>query len=444
MEDRKNMFKQIITLAWPVIMEGFGMMIVGVGNIAMVGRLGAVPLAAVAMATLMQMTASIIFAAAGTGAAAIAVRHAAAENWQKVRNITGQALAIGIILGSILAVAGYNLAPAALAFTGAEEEIIALTGDLLRITFCFSPLFLILSVGNNILRVMGKTRIVFFLTLFNNVLTLLVGYMMIFGVVLPELGVYGSAWGMAFSHTLGAILALTVLFCDKQVRLRPINIIRWSAAELSMIIRFSLPAAMEQLALQGSRIAFNFIVIGVGAVQFAGHQVAVQVESISFMPGFGFGIAAMALTGMYLGKGLPDVAEEYVKLTNKIAAFSMTFMGVLFIVFSEELVRFFIADPEVVRWGSMCIMIGALEQTTLAMTFVYSGALRGAGDTKGPFYITMLGAWIFRFPIIYLLLVEWKCDIRWAWAVSATDHLLRAILFWLYFRRNKWKKIEIK
>lgn len=434
---------QIIKLVWPAILEGVGIMLVGVLTTAMVGRLGAVSLSAVGLATLVQMAAAIIFAAAGTGSAAIVARYKGAKKWNQVQEVAGQSILIGLVSGTVLAAAGYWLAPAAVALTGSEPEVIELAGSLLKITFLFTPFFLVMSISNNILRVMGKTKTVFYLSTAINMLTLVVSYMLIFGISVPALGAYGAGWGLAFGYLTGGIIAVAVLSAQEEVRLRFHHVFCYRPDTVAAILQVSVPAAMEQLAMHGGRIVFTFMLAGAGAVQFAAHQIATQVESISFMPGFGFSIAAMALTGQNLGKGLPHRAAQYVAMINKQAILSMTVMSVVFIFFAQELAAFFIDDEEVIRWAVWCVMLAALEQPAIALTYVYSGALRGAGDTKYPFYITTFSIWGFRMPLVYLFIVVWHFPITWAWGITVLDFVVRSFLFWNRFRTNQWKQIQI-
>lgn len=440
----KYMRGQIIKLVWPVILEGFGIMLLGVLITAMVGQFGAVSLSAVGLATLMHMSCSVVFSAAGTGAGVIVARHTGAGNWEQARLVTGQAISIGLLLGVILAIGGYWLSPAAVALTGAGPEVVHLAGGLLEVVFIFTPFYLVMSISNSILRVMGQTRLVFYMTTANIILALMTSYLLIFvGLGGLPMEAYGAAWGLAFSQLSGGLIALAVLIYHPQIRLRWKDVCQCRAELVTAIIRISSPVALEQLALQGGRLVFTFMLAGAGVVQFAGHQIAVQVESISFIPGFGFCIAAMALTGQCLGKGMPHRAAQYVGLTNTLAVVGMALMSLFFLLFAEQLVGLFIADPAVIYWGKWCVILAALEQPMIAMTYVYSGALRGAGDTKWPFYITTLGVWGFRLPLIYLFIVVWQYDIPWAWGITAVDYSVRAVIFRRRFHANKWQHIQV-
>lgn len=436
---QRYMRYQILQLVWPVVLEGVGIMLVGLVTTAMVGQFGAVSLSAVGLSSMVQAATSIIFAAAGTGAAAIVAREVGAGNWDEVRVITGQGVLLGLAFGTLLAVVGVAISPFIFYFTSADENVATLASSLLQITFVTSPFFLTAAIGNAVMRAMGMTRLTFYITAINNLIAIVLAYMLIFGKGLPGMGAYGAAWAAGITQATGGMFSLAALFILRKVKLRAHHIFTIRGGVIKRIVDISLPAGLEQLAMQGGRIAYTFMLASVGANQFAGHQVALQVESISFMPGFGFSVAAMTLVGQNLGKGVPHRAAQYAWLTNRMAVGSMTVMGVLFFFLAKPLTGLFIQEPEVVYWGMQCVMIAALEQPTIALTYVLGGALRGAGDTRWPMYVTTAGVWFVRIPLIYLFIIVLKYDITAAWYITAADFLVRSIILWRRVASNKWQ-----
>lgn len=437
---QRYMYTKIWKLTWPVILEMTGIMLTGVILTAMVGQLGAVSLSAVGLATLVQFSATMVFAAAGTGAAAIVAREVGAGNCNMVRVITGQSILLGTVFGGVLAVLGYFGAPLIFLITNADPEVEALTARLLSLMFVSAPAYLIMSIGNAILRAMSRTKAAFVITTTANILYLAVSVMLIFGWGVPPIGVDGVAWGVIIFQLFGGSAVLAVLAVIPDVRLRFADIFVLRPVIIKQVLDISIPAAIEQLALQGGRIVFTFLLVGAGAVQFAAHQIAAQVESISFLPGFGFSVAIMTLVGHQLGKGVPHRAEQYVWMTTRLAFGSMAVMGAIFFLFARPLTGLFIDDPAVVEWGTLCVMIAAFEQPTIALTYVFAGALRGAGDTKWPMYVTITGIWLMRMPLVYLFINVLAFDITVAWIITAGDFLLRSLLLGRRFLANNWKK----
>lgn len=292
------------------------------------------------------------------------------------------------------------------------------------------------------MRGLGKTKLAFYVGCTGNIVNLAVSCMLIYGWGLPCLGARGAAWGTGAYQLTGGLLAVCLLMKHPVLRLgwRDIFILRLTA--MKRILRISLPAAMEQLAIQGGRLIYSFILVSVGAVQFAAHQIAVQVESLSFLPCFGFSVAAMTLVGQNLGKTKPELAAQYAWVTTKIAFWSMSAMEIFFLLFARQLTSFFTSEADVIYWGILCVMLAALEQPFIAVSSVLAGALRGAGDTKWPMYIAVVGVWFIRVPLVYLLIVLWKQNIIAAWVITAADFLVRSIILWRRFSTNEWQLIK--
>lgn len=438
---QKVMRNTILKLAWPVFLEMCGLMLSGIIMTAMVGQYGAVSLSAVALANMVQMAIAMIFTALGTGAAAIAARETGARNWQELRRVAGQGIMLGLLLGLFLAIFGNLLVRLIFGLVAAEREVMELAASLVRITFCAAPVYLVTAIGTALLRGIGRTPMALLVTITNNLTAVTCGYILIFGKGVPALQAYGAVWGAVCGQILASIAACGLMSYEPRIRLKLKDVFTWQQKVIHRIITVSVPTALEQIALQGGRIAFTFMLAGTGAVQFAAHEIALQIESLSFMPGFSFAVAAMTLVGQSLGKGLPQRAVQYARLSNQIAFWGMTVMASLFFIFARPLTELFITDPNVVIWGSQCVMIAALEQPTLAITLVYGGALRGAGDTRWPMYITTIGVWMVRVPFIYLFVVRWKYPVTAAWFVTAADYLVRSIILWIRFRSNKWSQL---
>jgi putative MATE family efflux protein len=190
-------------------------------------------------------------------------------------------------------------------------------------------------------------------------------------------------------------------------------------------------------------ILFMRIVSALGEVPLAAHQIAVNVESLSYMPGFGLSVASTTLVGQSLGARKSDLAEESIRGTMRISLMVMGAVGVIFAVFGPALAAVFGSTPEVVALAGSAVRIGALEQLPIAVQMVIAGSLRGAGDMRTPMYATLLGTLFFRVPIVYLFAVVWGWGLDGVWLATALDWTARAALLYFLFRRGAWKKIRL-
>lgn len=191
------------------------------------------------------------------------------------------------------------------------------------------------------------------------------------------------------------------------------------------------------------QLFYTMIIASLGTVAYAAHQVALNAESISFNPGFGFALAATTLVGQYLGADKPELAEQFGYRASKMAVVFMSIMGVVFFLFAEQIVYLFTPDQEVIALASVCLRIVAVSQPALAAQMVFAGGLRGAGDTRGILWITLTGFMVVRVGLTLILSLWLDLGLIGAWIAMGVDLYYRSILMWSRFRRGSWKTLKI-
>ncbi|RLF86215.1 MATE family efflux transporter, partial [Thermococci archaeon] len=225
---------------------------------------------------------------------------------------------------------------------------------------------------------------------------------------------------------------------------------------IKRILKIGIPATIERVIFSFYNFLYISIVTRFGTIALAAHQVGLRVESIAYMPAFGFNVAASALVGQSLGEGNPEKAEKVVHEALKMVSVFMGAMAIILVVFPKYLVMPFItkSDPnyaEVLRLASIYLIIVGISEIPLGWTFVLSGALRGAGDTKSPMYVTAISKLLFRIIPSYILgfgISFWIIHIKGmgviaAWLAMTLETFTTAIFFWWIFKRGKWKYIKV-
>jgi putative MATE family efflux protein len=220
-----------------------------------------------------------------------------------------------------------------------------------------------------------------------------------------------------------------------------LNQVRPDGAQLRRIMNIGLPAGAEQLIMRLGMTTFTTTVAALGTAVYAAHQVALQGESLSYMPGFGFAVAATTLVGQGLGANRADRARADGYLARRLAVVLMTMMGVLFFLFPAQIMGFFINDPLVIQAGIWPLRLVAFSQPMLATSMVFSGGLRGAGDTRATLLITGTGLWLVRVPLALLLTP--RLGLVGAWIAMGVDLNLRGLAVWLRFRSNRWMQVKV-
>lgn len=443
---RENITHNIVKLALPAVAENLLVTAVFLVDTLLIGWLrDPAALAAVSLGGLFLNIANQLFSAVSVSATALVAHAWGAGDHERARRIAGQAIVAAVLFAAITIAVLWPLAASMLILMGASERATALGAQYMRIILATSLLGFPMVVLNGILRGAGDTRTPMVVTLVMNACHVLVAAALIFGPgPLPALGFPGAAWATAAARLLGGTLALYLVMSGRRfLKIRWQDMLRWDAPMMGQMLRLSLPTGGESVIMRLGFILFMRIVSALGEVPLAAHQIAVNVESLSYMPGFGLSVASTTLVGQALGANKPDLAEESIRGTMRISLVVMGAVGVIFALFGPALAAVFGSTPEVVALAGSAVRIGALEQLPIAVQMVIAGSLRGAGDMRTPMYATLLGTLFFRVPIVYLFAVVWGWGLDGVWLGTALDWTARAALLYFLFRRGAWKKIRL-
>jgi multidrug resistance protein, MATE family len=176
---------------------------------------------------------------------------------------------------------------------------------------------------------------------------------------------------------------------------------------------------------------------------FAAHVVGINVEAISFLPAFAWGIAASTAIGQSLGAGHPDRALQAGKTALKQCSIFMLLLTFVFFFGAESIYRFMSDQPRVHEVGVPAFRLLALFQLPLAMSIIFSNSLRGAGDTRHPMIFSFIGVILVRLPLAYLGGVVLDGGLIGAWVGMCADVLVKSILVSVYYLRGRWTEISV-
>jgi MATE family multidrug resistance protein len=436
--------RDVLRLALPATGEQLLSMMVGIVDTYLVGHLSAAALSSVGLANQWVFMATVLFAAIATGATAMIARFTGARQIELANEVLRQSMVMGVFIGLATTVLGLSLAHPAVVLLGAQGEVISLGAAYLRVVssiFLFSTLMFI---GNACLRGAGDTRTPLLVMLVVNVLNIIVAWTAINGPFgLPKLGVVGSALGAATGRLVGGLLIIVILLRGRAgIQLQLANM-RPDWDLIRRILHVGLPTGLEQILFRTGQMVFVRIIAELGTVTYAASQVAINGWSLSFMPGFGFALAATTLVGQALGAHDPDGAHNRGNITYRMGATLMGAVGLCLILFPAQIMGFFTDDPQVIAIGTLPLRMVGLIQPLLAATMIFAGGLRGAGDTRFPMVVSSGAIWLIRLPLAYLFALVFHWGLMGAWTAMVIDMSLRGLLNFLRFRGGRWKTIEI-
>ena len=393
----------MLRLAVPVVVVQVGMMLLGVVDTMVVGRLSSEALAAVALGHVAIVAVSsfgigmllaldpLVAQAVGAGDT-VAVRRSVQR---------GLLIAIGLMVPSILLLLPGE---AILTFFHQPPEVIPVAAAYIRICIPGLLPFYGFVVLRQSLQAMEMLRPIVLTIVVVNLFNLVADWVLVYGVgPVPQLGPIGSAWATTAARTL----LFVVLFVVARKELGPLlnrldrKAFRWGP--LWNLVRLGTPIGFQ---VQLEIIAFAVIALlmgGFGTVQMAAHQVAINLASLTFMVPLGVGSAAAVRVGQAIGAGDSDGARRAAASSLLIGAGFMSLMAAIFIGAPRLLATAYTSVEGVVALAAALIPIAGYFQIFDGLQVVSAGALRGAGDTRAPLVVNILGFWFIGLPTSLLL-----------------------------------------
>jgi putative MATE family efflux protein len=433
-------------LAWPVVIEQVLALAVGLINTYLVGHLGGAALAAVGLSDQLRLLLVGLFSAIGVGSTALVARHVGAGEPEAARVIAGQALLLAVVVGLLAIPPCVVWGDALLAILGAAEDVVVLGGAYLLAVGSTMPLTAILFIGNATLRGAGDTRTPMLVMGLVNLINAGLSWVLVRGLgPLPAYGVLGAGIGLAVSVGVGGLVVGLVLLCGRSTAAIRVMLadLRFRPQQAARLLRIGLPGAGEQGMMRGAHLALSSVVANLGTAAFAGHQLGLQLLSISYMPGLAFSVATTTLVGQELGRGAPRRATACVYTAAWMAMGIMYSAAAVAFLLTEPLLRIFTSESDVIGQGYHAVRVGAIIQLPLAWYFALSGALRGAGDTRYVLLAQALPIWLVRIPLASRLGLAAGLGLSGVWIAMLLDMTGRAVLMMLRFRNGAWKRLKV-
>lgn len=442
---RRTLRAEILRLAWPAVLENSLHTMVWIADVAFVGRLGAYALSATGLAGQTYFFTLFLFGTIGTAATAMVSRRVGAGRGEEAARIAGQLSLVGAGLGLVVTALVWAGSPAVFAAVGLGPEVARLGVTYQRILAAGSTLFLFRGVLAGCMYGFGDTRSPMVVAALAGGVNIFGNWVLIHGRLgLPAMGVAGAALASLLAHLLGTALTLGIFALGwTRARVDLGRALRFERPVLATAWRLSLPASGEHLFTDLSRTVGVFMIASLGAGALAGHEVTVAAESLSFMPAWGLVIATSILVGQNLGRGDPRQARLAVLEALRLGTAFGVVMAAVFLLFPGPLIRVFTSDVNVVRVASRLLSIAALAQPFMTIQGVFTGALRGAGDTRSPMIAGGVSAWVVRTGATYLAVMVLDRPVEWAWWAMTADWVVRSVWVWLVFRRGRWQEVQV-
>ena len=388
----------VVRLAAPVVTVQVGMMLMGVVDSMMLGRLSGTALAASALGNSLIFGMTMFPMGILMALDALISQAHGAKDHHRVGVRFQQGLVAAAVMAVPLSLLMWETAWLMRFFNQAPDMIEPAAAYTRWIVPGNLP-FLLFVAMRQTLQAMSIVRPAIYAIIAANVINVVANYALIFGNLgMPALGVVGSAWATSLSRW---VMLIALFWSAKPFLMRYLGRLRrvWTWNGYRKILSIGVPIGWQMSLELWLFVAVALLIGTLGSRELAAHQIALNLASLAFMVPLGIGGAAATRVGNAIGRGSRTAARRSAGVCLLIGGVVMSFSGTVFFVAPGALSRLYTNDVEIIALAVQLIPIAALFQIFDGIQVVGAGVLRGMADTRFAAIIALIGYWFIGLPL---------------------------------------------
>lgn len=437
-ENGADLFKTLIKLAIPTVLEEILTSMLQYVDTAMVGRLGEDATAAVSVTTTITWLIHCFPGAVSIAALSLISQAYGSGDKNQIKRTSNQLTMLVIYMGVAIGGISMMLSPFIPGWMGADVSIrhqASVYFAIISIPMmfrCASRIF------GSAIRAIKDTKTPLIVNMSANVLNVILNYLFIYVL---GLGVNGAGYATAISYSLGGIVMYLCfrnnkILDAKEITLKPdIDILKRAA-------KVAVPVMGTSITSCCGYVVFASLVTGMGNTIFAAHSIAVTAETIFYVPGYGFRTATATLIGISIGEDNQEKFDHVTKLSIVVTVLGMVLSGALLYFVSYPLMCFFTSSEEVAQIGASVLRLVAFSEPFFGLMIVTEGIYYGMGKTKYPFVVETVCMWGIRILFTYICVKIMGLGLNFVWYCMIADNVGKASLLFMPMLSKKRRSIE--
>ena len=428
--------RRLLSIALPVMLSYLGHMLVGTADSMMVGQLGKVPLAAVALANSIVVLPMTFGLGISYGVTPLVASAQSRKRFGRIGKLLQHSVLLNSIVGILLVAVTVAIVPF-LDKLDQPPQVVAETRTYLVLLGASLAPLMVFQAFKQWAEGLGFTRQAMVVSLLANGLNVVLNALLIFGYWgFPELGIEGAGWASLISRTLMAISM--VLYCLYGAQLKtfmPVGKwLRYQLVVFRRLLQLGIPMGLQFIFEVGAFVGAVLMAGWISDTAQAAHQIAINLAAITYMIASGLSSATTVQVGSYAGiKDKTNMRRAWLAATALVMCLQFCF-AIVFFLGRNWLPTLYNNNAEVISVASGLLLIAAVFQLSDGVQVVGLGALRGMEDVKIPTYLTLFAYWVIALPLGYGLGFGLGLGIEGIWWGLLTGLSLAAVLlanrFW--------------
>lgn len=435
--------QQLISLIWPLLLEQFLAMSMGLADTFMVSSVGEAAVSSVSLVDMLNVLVFQILSALASGGAVV-VSQCMGRKDATAKKCAAQLYSILII--STVTVMFLTFVSSRgllrLIFGRIDEEVMTSA----QIYFLFSavsyPFMGIYNAGAALFRAQGNSKISMKASLIMNIINILGNALLIYGL---DMGVTGAA----LATLIGRIFSAIWVTIQQQKPENPLRIdqrsdLKPEKEHIRPILAIGIPSGLENGMFQIGKLCVSSLTSTLGTSAIAANAVANTVASMSNIPGNTVSLAVIPVIGQCLGAGEKKQAKYYAKLLMAIAIIGLAATNLIVFASIPAVAQAYHLSNAARRMCVTVIRLFSVFSTFFwAISFTMPNILRSGGDAAYTMTVSILSMWIFRVVLSYFFVLKMDMGLTGVWMGMFIDWICRAVFFGVRFLSGKWMEHKV-
>jgi len=392
-------WKKIALFAVPMLLGNIAQQLYNTVDSIVVGKyIGDNALASVGSAGPIVNLLLVLYIGIGMGAGIMVSQYFGARDREELSKTIGNAIVLTAVSVLFIMVIASLITRPLLELLNTPDTIIDGCESYLLILFIGSAGLAYFNILSGLLRGLGDSVSALLYLLVSTAINIVLD---VYFVASLNMGISGVAYATVIAQTVSALLCLRRLMRLKNLFDLKLSYLKYSKKHAFNIIRLGLPSGITQAIISMAMIIVQSLTNSYGELFIAANVIVMRVDGFAMLPNFSFGTAMTTYTGQNVGAKLYDRVEKGAKQGTIMALSTSAVITMIILLFGRNLMSIFTNTPELVDLSMKMMSILAIGYLAMAVTQSLSGAMRGAGDTMTPMWISLLTTVVIRVPVAY-------------------------------------------
>lgn len=436
--------KQIFLLSLPIIGGMISQNLLNLVDTAMVGQLGAHALAAVGVGSFAVFMSQSLVLGLSSGVQAVAARRVGEGKIELAGVSLSSGMIVAVLMGVVLTALIYPFVPVLFSYLNSDAGIAELAVPYWRIRL-LAMVFMGLNYAfRGYFNGISQPKYYMLSLVVIHIINVILNYIFIYGHLgFPAMGTDGAALASALATVAGTGIYIVLGLFKHELKHLNILKARPQLSDVTTVFKLTLPAGLQQFMIAAGLSSLFWMVGLLGVIEVAALNILINILMLCILPGFGFGMASATLVGTSLGQREFSTAKQWAYDVAKVGGLITLLLGAGISIFAEPILSIFTTDLATIDMALIPLQMTGVMVFVDVMSVIMMNSLLGSGDVSIVLKTSLLGQWLFFFPLGCVLVLFFDSTLLLIWSLFIFSRLGQGLVYTWFWHIGKWGQVKI-